>query len=106
MTTDGLRVFEALTEDQMMVLDLLGVTFVSVLPVSHAAIHPCSHTSSLVHSPTLQSADRRACLITTCVPNVNEHRACTRRVSLVLMHQFSNPAAALFRLLSFTAAGR
>jgi hypothetical protein len=33
VTTDGLRVFEALTEDQMMVLDLLGVTFVAVLPV-------------------------------------------------------------------------
>lgn len=33
VTTDGLRVFEALTEDQMMVLDLIGVTFVTVLPV-------------------------------------------------------------------------
>jgi len=32
VTTDGLRVFEALTEDQMMVLDLLGVTYATVLP--------------------------------------------------------------------------
>lgn len=33
VTTDGLRVFEALTEDQMMVLDLLGVTFAASFAV-------------------------------------------------------------------------
>lgn len=56
VTTDGLRVFEALTEDQMMVLDLLGVTFVSVLPVSFATHTPASTTTVIVTASNTTTA--------------------------------------------------
>eukprot|EP00041_Stephanoeca_diplocostata_P030812 m.941208 g.941208 ORF g.941208 m.941208 type:complete len:683 (+) comp23832_c0_seq7:176-2224(+) len=58
VTTDGLRVFEALTEDQMMVLDLLGVTFAASFAGDDGDVLALIETDSRL--------DQKNCFLWTC----------------------------------------